>query len=411
MLGFVHPKLLTLVFVCLIAAPHAWAADIFIPSVVPEGEETANAQYELTGLIATSDSYGSGAVATHPRVVVSCAHVIFSIDAMAWTSGAEWFAGWNESSEPEPGTGELFSGYYYWRTYGPAVAATAKAYDANRNTTAFEAREFNLDFVAYFHHSKDLAAGKFATAVDDGARFVADASVQKTVTGYPQGRYGDKDPAKFRLHVTGPFGGALTQELRTAKRYLTAYDLAETGSGNSGGPVWVDKTDGTKALAAVLVSGQEQPESEQSMIGVHAISSDGWRLIRSAQNASGSGGPVVRSFDVAAGDIPDNRTLKRTVRASGLPKTLASVTLDLVIDHPLREQITVAVRAPGGKKTFVVYDGESDDKTGETITLDAEKLSYFYGVNPNGAWTVFVDDWGAGNEGKVVSGRLNISAL
>ena len=403
-------KLLNLVFVCLIAAPRAWAADIFIPSVVPEGEEVMDAQYELTGLIATPDSYGSGAVATHPRVVVSCAHVIFSTDVMAWTSGAEWFVRWNESSEPEPGTGELFSGYYYWRTYGPAAAATAKAYDAKRNTTAFEAREFNLDFVAYFHHSKDLASGEFAMSVENGAPLIADAAVEKTVTGYPQGRYGDEDPAKFRMHVTGPFDGAFKPELRAAKRYLTAYGLAETGSGNSGGPVWVEKPDGTKVLAAVLVSGQEQPESEQSMIGVHAVSPDGWRLIRSAQNAAGSGGPTESSFEISGGDIPDNWTLKRTVRVAKLPKTLVRATLDLEIEHPARSEVTVSVRAPGGKKTFVVYDGEQDENTGTTITLNAEQLSYLYGVNPNGVWTITVDDWAAGDEGQLVSGRLNLSA-
>jgi len=386
----------------------SWAAEVFVPGVVAEGQERAE-PYNLTGIIGAYESYGSGAVAAHPRVVLSCAHVVFSMDYLAWTSGAEWFAAWNSGAEPAYGTGELLSGYYYWRNYGPAAAVTQNLYMRGKDILAAEAREFNLDFVAYFHHSTDLAGGLYASVLEDGVPWISNPETTKTVTGYPMGRYASGDPDEFRLHVTGPFQGALTPELKSAKRYLTAYNLAETGSGNSGGPVWVDKADGSKALAAVLVSGQEQPESKDSMIGVHAVSRDGWRLIQSALNATGSGAPVEIPYETAGGDIPDNGTLKRTVKVSGLPKTTVAVTLDLQIKHPYKNDLTVQVRSPG-RKAALVYDGETDEESSETVTLNGQQVAYFYGINPNGVWTIIIDDWASGDVGSLVSARLNISA-
>lgn len=398
-------KLTGVLLACWMAGPTAQA--IQIPSPVPSGQELSE-PYSLTGLIETYESFGSGVVAAHPRVVLSCAHVVFSLDYLAWMASSEFYPAWNEGAPPDFGTGEVLSGYYYWRTYASAAAATDRLFQTYRDTLAAEAREFNLDFVAFFHHSKDLAGGRFASVAADGVPWLSNPSTPKTITGYPSGRYREGDPLEFRLHATS-FNGALTPETRAAKRYLTLYDRAETGSGNSGGPVWVGNANGTPTVAGVLVSGQEQPEWDRSMVGVHAVSRDGWRLINSALNASGSTGPTVRAFSVAGGDIPDNWTLKSTVRVSGLPKTMVAATLDLEINHPVRAEITVAVRTPG-KRTFVVYDGEFDPEEGNTITLNAENLAYLYGVNPNGNWTIFVDDWEAANEGRLVSGRLNISA-
>jgi hypothetical protein len=208
------------------------------------------------------------------------------------------------------------------------------------------------------------------------------------------------------MHST-VFTGALWPEKKSAPNYLTAYDLAETGSGNSGGPVWVDS--GGLAVAGVLVSGQEQPYYDQSMIGVHAISRDGLRLVESAMNAADSSAPAVQSFEVEGGVIPDYWTLVRRVKVSGLPKTVVSASLDIEIEHPYRSEVTISVRAPG-RKAAVVYDGLFEESEGTTIKLTGEQVAYFYGAKANGTWTILVDDWELGGEGRVVSARLNISA-
>lgn len=393
-------------YVSLFLATRLGAVEV--PSPVPIGDEGTD-PYAFTGIISTYESYGSGVVAAHPRVVLSCAHVVFSLDYLAWTSGAEFFTAWNDTTAPEYGTGQFLTGYYYWRTYAPAAAATDRLFRLGKNPLAAEAREFNQDFVAYFHHSTDLAEGACAEVWEDGVPVLSDAAKDKVVTGYPMGRYSEGDTNEFRMHKTS-FTGALSPEFRFTKRYLTAYNIAETGSGNSGGPVWVRQDEGgSPSVAGVLVSGQEQPEFKESMIGVHAVSRDGWRLIQSALDATTVGAPTSRSFEIAGGTIPDYSTLKRSIKVSGLPKTVLSVTLDLEINHPLRSDITVAVRAPG-RKTAVVYDGIYDGQTGPSINLTNEQIAYFYGASANGVWTVVIDDWEPQDEGSLVSARLNITA-
>jgi len=375
------------------------------PQPVPAGGE-AVAPYALTGAVATYESYGSGVVAAHPRVMLSCAHVAFSLYYLAWMSGAEFFPAWNQGSEPPPGTGALLSGYYYWRSYASAAATTERLYAAGRDTLAAEVREFSQDFVAYFHHSRDLAGGNYARVLGDGVSLLANGKYTKIITGYPSGNYLPGDPDEFRMHQT-VFTDALRPETKVSRRYLTAYEVAETGSGNSGGPVWVET--GGLAVAGVLVSGQEKPEYEQSMVGVHAVSPEGWRLIQSALDATSLAPPAVRSFELADGTIPDGATLVRKVKVSGLPKTIMSATLDLEIEHPLRGDLTVTVRGPG-RRSALVYDGLADDEAGTSIRLSGEQVAYFYGANPNGVWTVLIDDWELQDEGRLVSARLNISA-
>jgi len=397
------PAAFTLLWLAMCAA-----GAIQIPKVVPVGDEVSG-PFALTGLIGTYESYGSGAVAVHPRVVLSCAHVVFSLNYMAWTSGAEFHPAWNNGAAPEAGTGKLLSGYYYWRSYAAAAAGTERAYAAGRNELEAESREFNQDFVAYFHHSSDLAGGEYAAVYDEGAPMLADPTREKTVTGYPSGRYAEGDPDEFRLHTTSFIGG-MAPEVKSAKKYFTAYGIAETGSGNSGGPVWAPNEGSALAVAGVLVSGQEQPESKESMVGVHAVSRDGWRLIRSALGSTESAAPVTKPFETSGGTIPDYAILKREFRVSGLPKTVVSVTLDIEISHPLRSDLTISVRAPG-RKTAVIYDGAYDEnQSGSTISLASEQVAYFYGAKANGVWTVIIEDWEPQDQGELVSARLNITA-
>lgn len=47
------------------------------PQPVEAGQEATRTDYRTTGLIETAFAWGSGVVAEHPRVVLSCAHVVF----------------------------------------------------------------------------------------------------------------------------------------------------------------------------------------------------------------------------------------------------------------------------------------------------------------------------------------------
>jgi hypothetical protein len=58
------------------------------PQPVAAGKEATRPDYRTTGLIEAVFSWGSGVVAEHPRVVLSCAHVVFDDLYNQWTSGA-----------------------------------------------------------------------------------------------------------------------------------------------------------------------------------------------------------------------------------------------------------------------------------------------------------------------------------
>lgn len=375
------------------------------------------APYSLSGIIGTYESWGSGVAAAHPNVVLSCAHVVFGLDAFSWTSGARWHRAWNKAAEPTDAEGLALDGYYYWSSYASAARNTFTSYSAFK-----EAREFNQDFVAYYRAASPVAGGSFALAWTNGAMPLASSNTAKLVTGYPMGRYGEQDPLRYRMHETAVNAG-LRPEYRQLANYLVIYDVAETGSGNSGGPVWTADSGGQQRVAGILVSGQETTLADagsnwdRSMVGIHAISSAGWRLINAAMQASGKT-PLVKSFSPGQGaaTVVDGRSLSRTFKVSGMPSFATDITVDLDLttaDPEDRRDYYVTLRSPGGR-TVVVYDGRWDgqgpDDPTFTFPLDDEPTVYFYAVNPNGVWTLAIRDRKKnGVAGNFISASLNIT--
>jgi hypothetical protein len=221
----------------------------------------------------------------------------------------------------------------------------------------------------------------------------------------------------------------MSPAFKTTKNYLTAYDVAETGSGNSGGPVWAPDQNGNYRVAGVLVSGQEttlpNPEDnwDRSMVGVHAVSAAGWRLINSALQASGQS-PVVRVFSTTQGRsvIPDRQTvvrksLVRTFKVAQLPATTLYVQLDLDILQTRaddRRDLYITLRSPGGR-TIVVYDGRFEKERREypqpPFPYDDEPMAYLYGTNPNGTRSLVMrDDVRNIVTGEFISAELKIKA-
>jgi len=337
------------------------APGVEVPQPVPPGSESSLPLYQTTGLIEGAFAWGSGVVAGHPRVVLSCAHVVYDDVFHTWTSGARWYRAYNETGAPDASNAQSLNGYFYLRSYSAAVKATARASD--RSFYRVIANEFGLDTVAYFSYADDLGAGQYAEVLSDGAAQLAENKT-KWITGYPGGRYEEGDPLQYRLHVTGGFAGPLLPEFAKAKNYVTSYLVAETGMGNSGGPVWTEGPDGTPSVAGVLVSGGEQETDGESWIGVHATSARNKALIEAAKKAAGQGVLVQTKFEDATGEaaIPDavarrvkdslrttNGQITKVFRIKGMPKTINEVKIDLGVRHDQRTDLVVELRAPGGE--------------------------------------------------------------
>ncbi len=388
------------------------------PWPVDTGLETQYKSYRMTGLIEAPFSWGSGVVAGHQRVVLSCAHVIYDDYFHRWTSGARWYRAYNGTGAPPVENAEVLNGYYYWNSYSSAVRATQRA--GYRSFLRAMANEFNQDAIAYFSYADDLGDSEFAMVLNDGAARLK-SNGAKWITGYPSGLYPDEEnPVKYRLHDTGDFGSPLWPEYRRYGNYVTAYEVAETGAGNSGGPVWMF-SEGEPRVAGILVSGAEQQNEGNSFIGVHAVSSKSWRLVQKAIDTVDRGNEVVtNSFPLNEQvEIPDavvrprNGTyqrgeVKKSFRVSGMPRIINEVRVDLEIMHDERRDLLVILETPN-KKRLPLYDGDLDF-SGQSVIFDDEKAPLFYGLNPNGRWVLRVIDMLPGSTGKVVSATVHISA-
>ena len=237
--------------------------------------------YNFTGLLTVPkksnlliEQDGSGAVVKNPRVVFSCAHVVFDNGVVAgavdpWLNQVNWYLGWASGSPPLFG-GQLLRGYYYYVDYATAALS-------NKDSP----QSFSRDFVIHYAY-ENTAGGGYAGYWDDGVTQLKSNSI-KLITGYPSGNYASGDSRKYLMHSTGPFPRALSV---VNGDYLLASEVS-TGGGNSGGPVWV--SDGTQYFfAGVLVSGLERSTGGSTDIaGVYGVDSSTTSLVDLAITAGG----------------------------------------------------------------------------------------------------------------------------
>ncbi|MSW87103.1 MAG: hypothetical protein F2826_10365, partial [Actinobacteria bacterium] len=270
----------------------ALAGSLFV--VVPVSAQTYTAQaiaagsslygnypYAFTGLLTTPaksngfSSSGSGAVVGNPRVVYSCAHVPFDSGAVdPWLNGIRWHRAWASASYPASSAGQLLRSYYCFVGY----AAAARI---NPNSGS----SFSQDFVVYYAFENTADAG-YARSWNDGVSQLKSTGT-KLITGYPSGLYASGDSRRYLMHQTGPFSRAFA--LNSAD-FLTVSEVS-TGSGNSGGPVWV--SNGTQYFfAGVLVSGLERSRGDiTDLAGAYGVDASSLALINAAISASAA--PVI----------------------------------------------------------------------------------------------------------------------
>jgi hypothetical protein len=254
---------------CLVAS---WplAAQPYTASPITAGSYTTY-PYNFTGMLTMPNSQGSGAVVKNPRVVYSCAHLVFDTSAVdPWLSGVRWYRAWASGSWPSS-NGQPLRSYYYIVGY-----ASSALKDKSSNGS------YSQDFVVHYAY-ENTANGGFAGSWEDGVSQLKLGST-KLITGYPSGIYKSQpgDSRTYLMHQTGPFNNPLPV---ISDDFLQLSEVS-AGPGNSGGPVWV--SDGAQYyFAGVVVSGRQRSIGDSDdIVGVYGVDSSSASLIDAAIAAS-----------------------------------------------------------------------------------------------------------------------------
>lgn len=375
-------------------------------AALPEPVDPAEMEspvFQATGIVESEMGEGSGAVAASRGTVVSCAHVVFDdylkSGAAVWTNDNRFVRAWNGSRRPEKESSVPLRGYTRWAAYSDAVRSAG-----GESPTAFR-----NDFVVHYCYT-DLIGGPAARIAQDGVKALT-GDLPKLVTGYPGGLYEIGDPLEYRLHATGPFSSRMSRE---SGRYF-GLDGVGTGSGNSGGPVWVkDAASADWILAGVLVSGTDFLEDGTgASIGVVAVDAAARSLVQAAVKL---GQTVVTPVEPvpfeAAGlplSIPDNNRngVSLAIPVSTSSKRAGRLALGIRITHPYPGDLEITLRAPGrgrgGKSLLVARPVASG---WEDLEWTSRRLTGFDTVNPSGTWRLTVRDLGPGDIGTIESATL-----
>ena len=389
----------------------SWVFAVIEPTVVPQGSELNDPLY-YTGAVETDVPYGngtssisvaSGAVAGHPRMVLSCAHLNYE-KGIGWfgVGSTRWFLRWNRSSKPSNvgATGLTLSGFYRFNGYGPL-----KELDPDKDKSSVQT--FAKDYVVHYHVSQNTANGYFAPLLEAGANFLLSASSAKTsfikkISGYPSGQYQSGDPSNYsyRMHETIPFANKATQSYGP---FMEISGVATYG-GNSGGPIW-GWVKGRWAHTGVVVS-----SDRATSVGVVANHPEGMSLIFSALQDQFPDSPVFRNFVPASGvgAIPDAGTLTRTFTVANMLGGVDSIKLNLNIQHPRRGDLVITLRSPQNR-TLTVLKSVAVKNSSPANLSAILNVNGFSNADPNGTWTLTIKDVYKTRAGTLLAAGMDIT--
>lgn len=389
--------------------PFALAGLIF-PAAAGEAPKTNSSQrvgdeqlgqepYYYNGLVLSGGARGSGFVAEHPNVFFTAAHVVF--DDGGWTSPPSWVGGYNGEGAP-PAESEIPArGYFRWTQYANLVA--------EYGPTSRSA--FGRD-VALAWGLQPFVAGIPASLDFKGISHLQQSNISM-ITGYPAELIYTAESGGYYLHSTAP---DITPFKPTFGRYLYATHLS-TGPGNSGGPVWVQDPMGNWKAGGVLVSGRP------SETGIYAMSPDIKSFLQAASPALATprrsmkfvGGVSASSTLLAMPkpkNIPDGAQRWTRIPLSVLSfpddATVSKVTLQLDISTAHRGDLVVALLGPGGVFS-IIHNGEGAGED-NLVYEDYDISGPFAGGEPDGRWTLLVQDRLAGDPAVVNRFELEIEA-
>jgi hypothetical protein len=354
-----------------------------------QGSSAGQVAYPVPGLVDESTGFleskiggswyrGSGVVAQDPRLIFSCAHVLY--ENGRWATDYVFHRAYHGRRYPRIRDGVLPRGFRHFSSYAPVV----------RNYGSDTDLAFALDFTVLYGNSD---FGPAAECWKDGASALRSGR-PKMLVGYPAEVDFNRSRGFSYQHSTPWF----RTRAYTVKGAFHEFRNVSTGPGNSGGPIYVrHNAKGRNLVAGILVSGSRRTA------GVAALS------------------PATRSLATAAlGSTPRSQEFRSTERiplrdgdrwfssspieVTGLTGGIASLRFSMVTEAERPEDLEVYLKSPAGRIHWI-----SRGRGGSVQEVDLSRS--FQGGDPNGTWQLMMRDAVSGNASTFMKASIQIGTL
>lgn len=343
-----------------VTAPLASFAQTYTPTPITTSVFTA--PYRYTGLLLartaannSSGFTGSGAVVGHPRVVYSCAHLVYDDETGGWLPDVRWFPMWNSGRTPSLSSGRVLRGYRFFQGYASAARS-----DSNSSAT------YSLDFVVHYSY-ENTSDGTFAMSAGEAAPEYLKSSRQKLITGYPSGLYAADAANRYLMHETGPFARSFS----TITSSFFGVEEVSAAPGNSGGPVWVKEGENYYYAGTVLAGAARSLGDPTDVLGAYVLNSASEALVGEALVLTVSGPPQFTS-QPASRRVSAGGQASFTASASGIGVKYQWYFNDQPISGATGISTTVTASATTAGSYYVVASNEAGQVNSERATLVVE---------------------------------------
>lgn len=336
------------------------SAQVYYPKRGQFDESTGYMESQVSG-----DWYrGSAVVARDSRLIYSCGHLFY--DRGVWATRYLFYRNYHAEALPKLSTGVAPRGFRYFTAYSSAVESNG----------ANSARAFANDFTIFYgNNSFGPAVGYWA----QGAAAVKSARL-KQIVGYPSVIDYTRQNGHHYQHGTDWFPMRAAQ----VRNDYYFFNKASTGSGNSGGPLFV-ANDGTDdySLAGILVSGSEDTA------GIYALNDAANSMAASALGIE----KIARTFrNRNSVKLPDGGTtyVTRQAQVSGFSENITGLKFTMSLNTKRRGDLDVYLRSPSGRIRWI---HKNSSNTSSNLNIDkANYTSTFRGYAANGAWKLKMRD-------------------
>lgn len=341
---------------------------------------------ESTGLLESKtagDWYrGSGVVARDKKLIYSCAHLFY--EAGEWATDYNFYRACDDYYYPDESTGVSPRGLHYFTSYSSGV----DAYGSDSN------RAFASDFTVLYGNSS------FGSPVGWWSKGgpVLRSSRLKQIVGYPSEIDYTGVTGRCYQHSTGLFSYGAYQ-LRGGYH---EFDDVSTGSGNSGGPIFVQDDSGDDYLAGILVSGTRRSAGVVALdLSTHTMAGYALGLKDKTLTFSNTTGYKLPDGSATYSSFP--------LRVSGFSGSVSKLKLNLSVSTKRRGDLDVYLKSPAGRVRWI--SKRSGGSLDNLEIIGTNLTSTYYGSQPNGNWELRIRDAVPGTRATFVKASLVVSAL